>query len=98
MEIEEEELGTKNFDLQLTMRLLGYLRPYGVWVGLTFVLIFCASVLQQAGPYLTKVAVDDYILPGNAGGLGGVIGLFVGVLVLQFGLGYAQSWMTSMVG
>ena len=40
MEMEEEELGTKNFDLQLTMRLLGYLRTYGVWVGLTFVLIF----------------------------------------------------------
>ena len=50
---------------------------------MTFVLIFCASVLQQAGPYLTKVAIDEYILPGNAGGLGGVIGLFVGVLVLQ---------------
>ena len=96
--MEEEELGSKNFDLKLTARLLGYLRPYGAWVGLTFALIFMASVIQQAGPYLTKVAVDGYILPGNAEGLGGVILLFVGLLVLQFALGYAQSWMTSMVG
>ena len=96
--MEEEELGTRDFDLQLTARLLGYLRPYAAWVGVTFALIFLASGLQQAGPYLTKVAVDDYILPGNAGGLGGVILLFIGLLVMQFGLGYAQSWMTSMVG
>ena len=95
---EEEEQGTKDFDLELTKRLLGYLRPYGVWVGLTFALIFMASAIQQAGPYLTKVAVDTYILPGNAEGLGGIIVLFIGLLVLQFGLGYAQSWMTSMVG
>ena len=96
--MEEEELGSKNFDLKLTARLLGYLRPYGAWVGLTFALIFMASVIQQAGPYLTKVAVDGYILPGNAEGLGEVILLFIGLLVLQFALGYAQSWMTSMVG
>ena len=96
--MEEEELGTKDFDLALTARLLGYLRPYGAWVGLTFALILIASALQQAGPYLTKVAVDEYILPGDVAGLGGVIGLFIGVLVLQFGLGYAQSWLTSMVG
>ena len=96
--MEEEELGSKNFDLKLTARLLGYLRPYGTWIGLTFALIFMASAIQQAGPYLTKVAVDEYILPGNAEGLGGVISLFVGLLVLQFALGYAQSWLTSMVG
>ena len=96
--MEEEELGSKNFDLKLTARLLGYLRPYGTWVGVTFALIFMASAIQQAGPYLTKVAVDEYILPGNVEGLGGVISLFVGLLVLQFALGYAQSWLTSMVG
>ena len=96
--MEEEELGTKDFDLALTARLLGYLRPYGAWVGLTFALILLAAALQQAGPYLTKVAIDEYILPGDVAGLGGVIALFIGVLVLQFGLGYAQSWLTSMVG
>jgi ATP-binding cassette subfamily B protein len=96
--MEDEELGTKGFDLQLTIRLLGYLRPYWGWVGLTFALIFLASAMQQASPYLTKVAVDDYIMPGNPAGLGGIILLFIALLVLQFGLGYAQSWATSMVG
>ena len=96
--MEDEELGTKGFDLQLTARLLGYLRPYGGWVGLTFALIFLTSAMQQASPYLTKIAVDDYIVPGNPAGLGGIILLFIVLLFLQFGLGYAQSWATSMVG
>ena len=96
--MEEEDLGTKDFDLALTARLLGYLRPYRFWVGLTFALVLLASALQQAGPYLTKIAIDEYILSGDGAGLGGVITLFIGVLVLQFGLGYAQSWLTSMVG
>ena len=66
--MDEEELSSKKFDPKLTMRLLGYLRPYGVWVGLTFALIFLATGIQQAGPYLSKIAVDDYILPGDAQG------------------------------
>ena len=96
--MEDEELNSKKLDLKLTMRLLGYLRPYGMWVGLTFALIFLATGIQQAGPYLSKIAVDDYILPGDAEGLGSITVLFIGLLILQFGLGYAQSWMTSMVG
>lgn len=96
--MEEEQQGTKSFDLQLTLRLLGFLRPYGGWLVLTFALILLAATIQQASPYLTKVAVDDYIVPGNAEGLGSVVLLFIGLLVLQFALGYAQSWATSMVG
>ena len=95
---DEEEIGDKKFDLGLMARLLGYLSPYKRWVALTFVLIVVASAVRQAGPFLTKVAVDDYIVPGNADGLDGIVWLFVGLLVVQFGIGYGQSWTTSMVG
>ncbi|SVD18757.1 uncharacterized protein METZ01_LOCUS371611, partial [marine metagenome] len=79
-------------------RLLGYLRPYARWMFLTLALITAASTVQQAGPFLTKIAVDDYILPGDAEGLGWVISVYAGLLVLQFGISYAQGWATSMVG
>ncbi len=95
---DEEEIGDKKFDLGLMVRLLRYLSPYKRWVALTFVLIVVASAARQAGPFLTKVAVDDYIVPGNADGLDGIVWLFVGLLVVQFGIGYGQSWTTSMVG
>ena len=94
----ENTTGMKKFDHRLMMRLLGFLKPYRRWVALTFVLIFTASVARQAGPYLTKIAVDDYIVPGKMDGLDNVVWVYIVLLVLQFIMGYAQSWTTTMVG
>ncbi|MCZ6633909.1 MAG: ABC transporter ATP-binding protein [bacterium] len=96
--MEEEEIGHKGFDLRLMGRLMGYLRPYGGWVVLTFVLMFGSSITRQAGPFLTKIAVDDYIVPRDTQGLGDIILLYFGLMVLQFVLGYGQSWATNMLG
>ena len=92
----EEELSTRGLDPRILARLLGYLRPYAGWVVLTFGLIIVASVVSQAGPYLTKIAVDEYIIPGNAAGLGRLIALYIGLLVAQFILGYGRSWATRL--
>ncbi|MEE2873806.1 MAG: ABC transporter ATP-binding protein [Candidatus Latescibacterota bacterium] len=94
----EESVNDTGIDPRLLARLLGYLRPYARWMFLTLALITAASTVQQAGPFLTKIAVDDYILPGDAEGLGWVISVYAGLLVLQFGISYAQGWATSMVG
>ena len=94
----EESVDDTGIDPRLLARLLGYLRPYTRWLLLTLALITAASAVQQAGPFLTKIAVDDYILPGDAEGLGWVISVYAGLLVLQFGISYAQGWATSMVG
>ncbi|HIG53372.1 MAG TPA: ABC transporter ATP-binding protein [Candidatus Handelsmanbacteria bacterium] len=94
----EESVDDTGIDPRLLARLLGYLRPYARWMLLTLALITAASAVQQAGPFLTKIAVDDYILPGDAEGLGWVISVYASLLVLQFGISYAQGWATSMVG
>lgn len=96
--MEEEEIGHKGFDLRITWRLLGYLRPYALWVVITFVLIIIASVVRQAGPYLTKVAVDDCIIPSDIEALTWVVVLYIGLLAVQFVVGYFQSWTTNMIG
>jgi ATP-binding cassette, subfamily B, multidrug efflux pump len=95
---EERELETRGIDLGLLGRLLAYLRPYAGWVALTFGLICAAALANQAGPLLTQIAVDGYIETGDAAGLGDIALLYAALLVLQFGLGYAQTWSTSMVG
>ena len=95
---EEGASRTKGFDVRLMGRLLEYLRPYWGWVVLTFAAILTASLLRQLGPYLTKIAVDDYIIPGDRSGFGWLIFLYAGSLVLQFVIGYAQTWATNMVG
>ena len=95
---EEGARRTRGFDVRLMGRLLEYLRPYKGWVILTFAAILAGSLIRQLGPYLTKIAVDDYIIPGDRSGFGWLILLYIGTLVLQFVIGYAQTWVTNMVG
>ena len=95
---EEQHIDSRGIDPRLMARLLGYLRPYRGWMALTLVLITAASAVQQAGPLLTQIAVDEGIVPGDAEALGRVILVFAGLLVLQFGISYGQSWATSMLG
>ncbi len=44
-------------------RLLTYMRPYKNTVGISLILLFFNSLLQIAGPLLTKLAIDRYIAP-----------------------------------
>ena len=94
----EEDVDKKGFDARLMIRLMGYLKPYAGWVAFTFVLILIASATRQAGPFLTKIGVDDYIVPGKVDGFGWLITLYIALLVVQFVVGYFQNWATNMVG
>ena len=97
-DIHEEEITRKPFDARLMWRLLGYLRPYRVWVIVAFLLILLTSAARQAGPYLSKIAVDDHILPGDLAGLNRIVLVFIGLLVFQFLADVAQRMVTQMVG
>jgi ATP-binding cassette subfamily B protein len=63
--VEEEVLG-KAYDSRLMRRLLVYMRPYRGYVGLSLFFLLCQSILQVAGPLLTKTAVDKYLAPDPA--------------------------------
>ena len=97
-DIHEEEAAERPFDAGLMVRLLGYLKPYAKWIGLAFVLILITSVTRQAGPFLTKIAVDDHILTGDYAGLHRLVLIFAGLLVAQFLANYAQNYVTQMTG
>src|SRR5262245_37912513 len=95
------------YDRRLASRLLGFLGPYRKEVVLSVVLLAAISLLEVAGPYLTKVAIDTYVkpaagpgaLPADASrGLLLIAVAYVGVLAAAFGLRYVQSYVMSMVG
>ena len=95
------------YDQRLAGRLLTYLKPYRKQVVLSVALLGVISLLEIAGPYLTKVAIDTYVkptagrgaLPADAGqGLLLLAAAYVAILIVGFALRYVQTYTMSMVG
>ena len=98
MSIHEEEVLGKAYDARLMRRLLGFLRPYKLYVGIALTAIIGASVLQLAQPYLLKIVIDDHIAPRQFAGIGGLALLFLAVLIGSFVCDYIQTYMLQMTG
>lgn len=103
MNIHEEEKLTKSYDAALMRRLLQYVRPYWKRMALAVLLLFIASVLDIAGPYLTKIGIDTYItgtkpVDEKFSGLTRIGLLYLGVLLLQFGFNYARMYLMAWIG
>jgi len=60
--VEEEVLG-KAYDSRLMRRLVGYIKPYRLLVGVSLVFLLLQSLFLVLGPLLTRVAVDRYLQP-----------------------------------
>jgi len=59
---EEQELG-KSYDLKLLKRLLPFLKPHRWMIFASIILVMCITLLDLAIPYVTKIAIDQYIVP-----------------------------------
>jgi ATP-binding cassette subfamily B protein len=103
---EEEALG-KGYDGRLMRRLLHYLRPYQGRVVLAVALSVAIAAFAGVVPYLSKVVVDDYILPGLNGaispaaafqGVQKVALLFFAALGIGFALSVFQVLVMQLVG
>jgi ATP-binding cassette subfamily B multidrug efflux pump len=97
MHHEEEALG-KSYDWILMRRLLGYLGPYQVRIYAAILIIIAVSLLQVAGPIITKVGIDRYIQGRDASGLNRIAALYLGVIVVGFLLGYFQTYLLQLTG
>ena len=63
-------------------RLAGYIRPYKKPISKILAVIIVANIAGMAGPYFTKIAIDDLIPSGNVPQLLGLGGIFILSLVL----------------
>jgi ATP-binding cassette, subfamily B, multidrug efflux pump len=103
---EEEQLG-KPYDTKAARRLIRYLAPYRHLVLIAFVLTIGVNLVRQAGPLLTKWAIDDYVTPATHGALQfddafrGIALLavvyFISLLV-TLGIGYFQDVLLNTIG
>ena len=58
----EDESLSKAYDSRLMRRLLGYLSPYKLSVTISLLLLTGHSLSAVAGPWLTKLAIDRYLV------------------------------------
>ena len=63
------------------LRLLSYMGRHRLVLALVVVLVFVGSLASIVGTYLVKPVVDNYILPRDSRGLGGIL-LRLGILYL----------------
>jgi ATP-binding cassette subfamily B multidrug efflux pump len=61
---EEKQLG-KPYDVKLLGRLYPYTKPYKLLLFSSIVLIVLITLLDLSLPYVTKIAIDRYIVPGQ---------------------------------
>ncbi len=94
---DEDKLG-KGYDGQLMRRLLVYLRPYRLYVGLALLLLLVAAAAQLATPYLIKIAFDDHIAVGDQDGLMLIAIQLLGIMCLEFFTGYGQIRIMEWIG
>lgn len=95
---QDEEILGKAYDAKLMKRLLGYVKPYKKYVIFAILLNIFVAGLGPVRPYLTKVAIDDYIAYSNYNGLILIAALLFGSLMLQAFVQYFLTYYTQYLG
>lgn len=106
---EERRLG-RPYDLKLLGRLVPFVRPHGRMLILAVFLVLAITALDLALPYVTKVAVDRFIVPrvapGEAlpemarrlAGIGWMTGLFLMLVAANFAATFVQVQLMEAIG
>lgn len=59
---EEKDMG-KAYDLRLLRRLFPFTRPYRLFLFFSIIMVMLITLLDLSLPYVTKIAIDRYIVP-----------------------------------
>ncbi|HMK30493.1 MAG TPA: ABC transporter ATP-binding protein [Terriglobales bacterium] len=114
MAAQEEEVLGKAYDSRLMKRLLGYLSPYTWQVAVALVAIVLKAFADVLGPYLTKIAIDKYLVRSAQAhavpfldrwlsgqpltGIAQIASLYVALLGFSFFLEFLQTYFMQWTG
>jgi ATP-binding cassette, subfamily B, multidrug efflux pump len=110
---EGDDVAGKAYDSRLMRRLLTYLKPYKLQVGISLAAILIKAAADVAGPWLVKVAVDTYMSATPQGspnwlarhlspvamtGITEIAALYLGALLFTFALELLQTYLMQWTG
>jgi ATP-binding cassette subfamily B protein len=93
-----EKTKNKAVDSKLIQRLYVFLRPYNSYIALALTLTLLTAWLGPLRPYLTQIAVDDYIAVNDVPGLLRIVMWFALVLLAEFLLLVFSTYLTRWIG
>ena len=110
--IHEEEVLGKAYDGRLMKRLLTYLGPYRLEVTVALIAIILKAGADVLGPYLTKVAIDQYLANRREAhslldrflsnqpmvGIAQIAAMYLGLLLLSFLFEFTQTYIMQWTG
>ncbi len=98
MSADEGDYRLSEIDRRTLRFFLRYLRPH-VWTLLAALgAMLVVTLTTLAGPYLVKIAIDEYILAGDLVGLGWIFALMVATYGLFWLSSYWQTYLSSWTG
>lgn len=83
---------------RVLLRLLRFVRPYGLQMLAATALMFLSSGASLYAPYLTMVAIDENIAAGDVPGLIRTSALLAGALAVTYVASAGQSYILSWIG
>ena len=106
---EDGESFEKSFDMQVTRRLLAYLKPYRLQLVLGILLLLAYSAVAPAFPSLIALIIDNYLVADEApfnnltvderfSGVLNIVLIYMGLRLLSFGLRYAYTYIIAWLG
>ena len=97
-QLPDEEILGKAYDARLMVRILRYLRPYWKLLAIAFVFLLLQTGTQLLGPYITKIAIDRYVITRDVHGLDLMALAYLGVVVCGFVVLFVQTYTTEYIG
>jgi len=94
----DEEVFGDVYDQRVVARLLPYILPYKKLAAVAFIAMLIYTATQVAVPWVIKIAIDDYIIPGNTSGLTWMFVLFLGIAGINWAVNYIQQYSMEKVG
>jgi ATP-binding cassette subfamily B multidrug efflux pump len=95
---DEDLVVGRAYDTRLVRRLWAVARPHRRLVWLSLALYPLTASVELLQPWLLKIAIDEYVLPGDWVGLGHMALAFLASLLVLYGLRAVQTYVLHLTG
>lgn len=93
-----EELEYKEFDWKIIKRLFKFVQPYLSFFYVSLILMLLTTVLGPLRPYLSKIAIDKYVLSSDTSGFLFLVLLIFALLLLHSAIQFLANFTMKRLG